>query len=372
MANIRTPNNNNNNNNNVDYYSSVESVSSCTNTNNNTNTNTPSSINSVSDIDELIQNYLSIENFMNHISIKNNKSKSYGHTNNRSFHRTYKNKFMENNDKIRNLVEDYNNLLLHTTNNTNNVDNGNKMAYIYARTSTKQQEGMVSIDVQCVELLKICYEKKLKLEGIYIDDGKSAKTNKNLGSLTLLKKNACAGSYVYIYDVSRLSRNSKEGIDTLDTLSNRGVDIYFKTEGINYKGSYNKNIIRKALSDSQYLSESITEKVNNAIKIKRQMGHHIGGIPYGYMRQNNVLVINKKEYDAIKYVNKVYSKFNLNCLTAHKKSVNILTNVNKKYPNGFRGKPFTMKHVKLCVQRINTMSEKTTTNALGSTSQYHV
>ena len=327
----------------------IETVSSY----NSINTiNSINSINSVSSIDEVIENYLSIENTMSHISIKDGKSKSYGHSN-RSVHSTKNNRLMTNNLKIKNLIDDYNNLIESRSKTQNN-----DLAYIYARTSTKQQEGMVSIDVQCVELLKLCYEHGFRIEGIYIDDGKSAKTNKKLNSLSLLKKNTITGSHVFIYDVSRLSRNSREGIDMLDALSKKEVSIYFKTEGISYDGSYNKNIIRKALSDSQYLSESITEKVNNAIKIKRQLGHHVGGIPYGYTRRNNVLVIDKNEFDSMKYIEKVYNRFNLNCLTPHKKATNILTNVNKKFPNGFRGKPFTMKHVSLCVNRLKEMNEK--------------
>jgi len=315
------------------------------------------SIDSIDSIDELIQNYLSIENFMTHVSIKNNKSKSYGHSHSLDSNHSKRKQVskmtnkMTNNMKIKNLVVNYNNLI-------ESQFSPAGTAYIYARTSTKQQEGMVSIDVQCTELLKLCFDNKFKIEGIYIDDGKSAKTNKKLSSLALLKKNVQSKEHVYIYDVSRLSRNSREGIDMLDTLSERDVNIFFKTEGINYKGAYNKNTIRKALSDSQYLSESITEKVNNAIKIKRQLGHHIGGIPYGYSRQNNVLVINKKEHDVMKYANKVYNKFNLKSLTAHKRCLNILTNVNKKYPTGFRGKQFTMRNIKLCITRLSSIAQQ--------------
>ena len=92
----------------------IETVSSY----NSINTiNSINSINSVSSIDEVIENYLSIENTMSHISIKDGKSKSYGHSN-RSVHSTKNNILMTNNLKIKNLIDDYNNLIESTNSYT--------------------------------------------------------------------------------------------------------------------------------------------------------------------------------------------------------------------------------------------------------------
>ena len=256
------------------------------------------------------------------------------------------------NKNIGNIVNEFNKLL-----DINNKD----LAFLYIRTSKKQNVENVSIDVQQLELLNFCYKNNFYVNNIFIDNGKSAKNMKNQTELSklnrVIKRELKLKNYdnyhFIVYDVSRLSRNIISGLTFLDNLSKLNVNIYMLREGINYNSPQNKHFIRINLSTSQFLSEYSSCRVKQSVNFKRQRGEHIGKIPYGFCKDvNGKLIINKKEFNCIKYIYKQKNNLYVSGSNKFNSGVGrILKTLNKKYPCGFKGRDFNKNHLKLCLKR---------------------
>ena len=333
----------------VDTMSTTDTMStmstmSTTNTTNTTNTtDTMSTMEENRDFFEnLIGEHFSIEQKMNNLLKTEGHLSNVGNAGNGNI----------GNEDTKLLLQRYNNLL----------SKSNGTAFIYVRTSKRQNENTVSIEVQQIELLKFCFEQQFNVYNIYIDDGKSAKNMKNQTNLYKLKrditKNNSENKYFLIFDISRFSRNSLDALSLLSHLSLfENIHIYFLTEKLSYDNSYNKHAIRTHLSNSQFLSEYSSERVKSAIALKRLKGEHIGSTPFGFkLDLNKRLIVDEKEFTCIKYVNKLYNTFNsLKSQTSANTRKYVLENIRKKYT--FRGKTFNIGHIKLCILRLKDIQD---------------
>ena len=230
-------------------------------------------------------------------------------------------------------------------------------AFIYTRTSTLKKDA-VSLDVQLNSIVQYCKQGHLRITGVYTDAGRSAKNMEKLHELNKLVKDITNDNFEYennndkyllksfiAYDVSRFSRNFTQALNIINKMCNSEINIYFLQENISYAGSYNKHMVHNYLSNAQFHSEQVSEKVKSAIKHKRSLGHHIGGrTKYGYKREGHMLVREPKEAKIIKFIYALKQ--------AGEHAYTIASIINSKN-NTFRGKPFTPSNVKILLGRAN-------------------
>ena len=127
------------------------------------------------------------------------------------------------------------------------------IAYIYARVSSKNYEG-ISIDVQIKSLMDYCSNNQIHIINIYVDNGISAKDMNNLHNFQQLINNVSNyilnkshnhnnnnnnhNNYYHVinnnkyednvnilfYDVSRFSRNTAQAMKYLETFENMNIN----------------------------------------------------------------------------------------------------------------------------------------------------
>jgi len=275
--------------------------------------------------------------------------------------------WVNHNDINPRCIEDYNNQQLINTYNSQLNININNQAYIYTRISSKNYTG-VSLEVQKLTLLNWCKDNKLFIKDIKTDNGISASNMNNLTQLNELllqlkqNQNDNNNITIVIYDISRFSRNSLQALQIIDELNKMGINIHFYTENVQYNNSSNKHLIRTALSQAQFLSESTSEKVKRSISYKKSIGKHIGGIPYGYKRVDGFLQKNIEEIKTIKEIYNIYnkeiklSKYKSYTINKPKNIYQRILKTTQKY--NIRGKTPTINTIKNLVERYkNTLSK---------------
>jgi DNA invertase Pin-like site-specific DNA recombinase len=292
-------------------------------------------------------------------------------------------KYNENTDSYLVLFTDNSKEWIHSSNINSNcitefkqqqiINNFNKgilnptgSAFIYVRISSKNYDG-ISLDVQIQTLMDYCKNNNIIINGIYKDNGISAKDMCKLHSFNNMindieyhynnvmnnnfhnkSNNIHSNTTILFYDVSRFSRNSSQGLEYLDKFHNMKYNIYFLCENLYYNNANSRHNVRNALSQAQFLSESVSDKVNRSLHHKRTiLKHHIGGIPFGFKRENGYLVRNNEEYKVIHKVHTIFNRFkNLKSLKSTDQM--ILNNLKGSH---IRGKPFNKSHIYLCLKR---------------------
>lgn len=98
--------------------------------------------------------------------------------------------------------------------------------YGYVRVSTQKQvlEG-ASIGQQIVEINDYCTANKLPSPFIFKDEGKSGTTTENREQFSIMLYSIVAGDIIIAYNMSRVSRSTKDFLSLLDILKNKQVGI---------------------------------------------------------------------------------------------------------------------------------------------------
>jgi DNA invertase Pin-like site-specific DNA recombinase len=209
-----------------------------------------------------------------------------------------------------------------------NRDVSQGYAFLYLRTSKGQVESRcgstedsTSIEVQKTELTNFVKFENLKLQGIGMDMGRSAKDMTNLWGLEFLvdqildfveNEELDGPVYLYIWNVSRFSRNTNQAVELLNKLSEAGVTVFFKEEGVTYSTAAGRHAVRTGLSAAQLHSEGTSELVKKVIQLKKSKGElktrNGFFVPYGKTRTETGLIDNDKELETISTAIKLFSK----------------------------------------------------------------
>lgn len=248
-----------------------------------------------------------------------------------------------------------------------NDPNNKRKAYIYCRTSKRNNEREVSLCDQervCVEFAK---KNNINIVGIFRDNGVSAKNMEKQFALNhiigIIKKGEC----LLFYDVTRFSRSMHQAIEKLEYMREEiGALAHSVHDRITWNNiASNRHNFRQILSTSQLQSEIASEKVMSSIEYKKERGDHVGYIPYGYKREYidgvKTLVKNDDEIKVIKYIfdRARYIRTQNDAHKTNKKrkiqecdqefsgnDYKMITDlVNVKYTNR-RNKPFTVQYIK--------------------------
>lgn len=191
------------------------------------------------------------------------------------------------------------------------------IAYIYCRVSSKAQNNMVAGHISLKVQIDLC-EKYAESKGMYIEDtveeigsGRNVSKQKHLLELIDEITTLNCGSYLLIANVSRFSRSTSQGLMLLDKLLNAGCTVCFVQENVEYNSVAGKQHIRMLLSNSEYESDLISQRVKSAFDFKKQQGSKLGCPPYGYsaVRNNGIrsFVINNNEWKIISFICDIFN-----------------------------------------------------------------
>ena len=224
--------------------------------------------------------------------------------------------------------------------------------YIYIRVSSKQQsnysEGCTSLEVQEQECRKYCEANDINVIKCVREVFSARKMDKMKG-LHYLCSIASKGQKIYVYDISRFSRNTVEALNLLDTLEKKGVSIHSVTENLTYDSYTSRHQFRLQLCAAHYVSDICSEKVRASIAFRRARGDWIGSTAFGYKT-----VVDEKTRIRSKVPNedemKIISKIKDNESNTLENIVKILIDDNIT----FRGNNPTEKNVSRIIYRFKT------------------
>ncbi len=197
--------------------------------------------------------------------------------------------------------------------------NRKKIAALYTRVSTKEQavEGY-SIDEQEKLLKSYCGVQDYDVYRLYTDRGISGKSIEDRPGIQALLQDAEKGVFdvVVVWKLNRLSRKLINSMEITEKLRSFNIQLKSVTEKWDIstaQGRLQQNIMS---SFSEFEREQIAENVKMGMSARAKDGRWNGGIVLGYdlvevkepsrKRSDKILVINKKEAEAVKHIFELY------------------------------------------------------------------
>lgn len=157
--------------------------------------------------------------------------------------------------------------------------------YIYCRVSSKEQSkysnGHTSLQVQEQEMRKYCEEHNINVIKV-VHEVYSARNMNKMKGLQHLCDTASAGQTIYVYDISRFSRNAHHALNILEDLNDRNISVVSITENITYGSASDRHHFRLQLCETAHFSDIHSQKIKASIAFRRARGDYIGRTPYGF------------------------------------------------------------------------------------------
>lgn len=156
--------------------------------------------------------------------------------------------------------------------------------FIYLRVSSRTQSdekyGHVSLLAQEAKCREYCKKKKLG-DPIVASEVVSAR---NMDNQQVLKRvqTAKSGDHIVVYNISRYSRNVAQGVESLNSLLQRGVTVHAVMENTPYVSHTDRFTWHVQLSNAESESQATSERVKRSIDFRKMRGDHIGTPRYGY------------------------------------------------------------------------------------------
>ncbi len=192
-------------------------------------------------------------------------------------------------------------------------------AFIYIRVSSESQDdaahGHISLSVQEHECYKYCSDMHYPIEAIYGDIGSARNMNK-LPYFQKMLREVKDGDIIVFYNITRFSRNTRQALNTINKLINKGVSLYSVGEKCGYDTTATKHLFRTTLVVAENESDMISDRIKANIRYRKRRGDIFGRIPYGYDSYRTAegirkLKLNKPEQIVIKRIIKLHKqKFN--------------------------------------------------------------
>jgi len=174
---------------------------------------------------------------------------------------------------------------------TNNIEDikriseyiSDKKTLIYCRVSTIKQTGLnhYSFEMQenkgnvCAKIFGLNVYMIFKIvESAYQND------YKNIKNLITEYKN----KNIIIYNVTRLCRNYKSGLELLELALQNNTRLFFVDEGIVWDKNNEDNLffLKKYLELAENESKIMGKRIKDAINEKKRRGYLVGKVPYGF------------------------------------------------------------------------------------------
>lgn len=164
------------------------------------------------------------------------------------------------------------------------------MTAVYIRVSTEDQarEGH-SLDEQLDRIKDFCNYKKLDIQKVYKDDGKSAKDMKGRPEFLKMVSDVKSGKInnICIYKLDRLTRSVRDLEEILVLLEECDCGLMSVSEEINTKGYMGVFFIRLTILLAQLEIDQTKERTVMGLIGTVKQGIPIGKLPLGYIRDVN-------------------------------------------------------------------------------------
>lgn len=184
-----------------------------------------------------------------------------------------------------------------------------KKVALYARFSSDNQRSE-SIDAQIRAMKKYCQNKRYQIIEIYLDEAKSATTDKRPAFQKMIADSA-KGTFdiVLVHKLDRFARNRYDSAIYKTKLKKNKVKVYSVLENIDDSP---ESVMLEALLEgmSEYYSKNLAREVMKGMVENALQCKHTGGKPpLGYdLDQNKKLIINEKEAEAVKRIFELYNQ----------------------------------------------------------------
>ena len=167
----------------------------------------------------------------------------------------------------------------------------------YIRNSRLSQEN--SVETQTKLITDFCNNNEIHLDEIICDEGISGsgeKTNKRDGYNSVLNmiKDGELDTLVVI-SISRWGRNLGEIYNSVQLMEKKGVKFLSIKENVDTSSIYGRFTLSLLGSLYEMELELIKERVRDTLKVKKENGKVYSPTPFGFDRNGDDLVENKKE-----------------------------------------------------------------------------
>lgn len=156
-------------------------------------------------------------------------------------------------------------------------------AIIYSRLSSPNQSMINNVHVSFENQLSSCHN-YCRLNNLNVineyQEIKSAKNMSNLKELIKIGENYSNINLV-IYNITRFSRNNLQGLQFLNAFSEKNIIVHFVEENTKTNHHLDFHRIRLGLSQSEYESDTISNRIKSNNIILRNKGWVFGQAKYG-------------------------------------------------------------------------------------------
>lgn len=181
-----------------------------------------------------------------------------------------------------------------------------KKCVLYPRVSTEIQVDGFSLDGQKTNLKRYADREEMMVVDIYEDAGKSGKSIEGRPAFKRMLEDIENGleiDYILVYKLSRFGRNAADILNSLEFIESYGINLICTEEGIDSSQASGKLLISVLSAVAEIERENILEQTMNGRREKARQGGWNGGFaPYGYRLENNQLLIQEDEAEAIKMI----------------------------------------------------------------------
>ncbi|MCI1574704.1 MAG: recombinase family protein [Weizmannia coagulans] len=178
-------------------------------------------------------------------------------------------------------------------------------AVIYVRVSTDEQaKHGYSIPAQIEKLEAFCVSQGWEVAGTFVDDGYSAK-DLNRPKFTLMMDEIKKGGIdvLLVYRLDRLTRSVLDLYKILQFLDEHGCKFRSATEVYDTTNAMGRLFITLVAAIAQWERENLAERVKMGIDKKIKLGKWKGGTaPYGYVYEDDRLIVNPEEAKIVKII----------------------------------------------------------------------
>ena len=175
-------------------------------------------------------------------------------------------------------------------------------AILYTRVSTNSQ-GNESLNIQNQLCLSYLNSQGITLSGSFSEIGSAYNGKQNILNNILTNNYNC---WVYIFNVSRFSRNIMKGIEMIKLANQRKINIHFIEENLDTSNPNHTHQIRVKISEAQLESETLSARQLNRNKILKEQGWRFGNPKYGKSAKVTLgkrkFVPNKEEKNVIDFI----------------------------------------------------------------------
>lgn len=214
---------------------------------------------------------------------------------------------------------------------------------LYMRMSTDKQDS--SIESQEKALLKYAKSNKLTIVEKYIDKGISGRSATSRPAFMEMIEDSSTNKFdtILIFDSSRFARNLEESIVYKAALKRNNVSLISITEP-NISGD--ESLITDAMLGAlnEMFSRKLSKNVKRGMVHKAEQGFYQVPPPFGYTKENNIMVIVETEAEIVKKIFELY--ISKPSFTMVSRTINSL-DIKKRY-----GKAFNPRDIKRILQNI--------------------